>query len=491
MSASQILLFSHVAVGELTLRCIYASIMFVPVFVCSLLLRGRRPYLQLSLWSLVLIRALLPSDFNLPFSVRELISALDMQFAVGANVSLNCLVSPLCLHTWSIVPGVSNQISLSVLAALWLCVALWSIWRFCAQRLFYSRLLRHAQPATHPALLAAVAQWKRNLGVERNVELRVGEAALPFTMGVIRPKIYLPSSLANGDKTAIAVVVGHEMAHIKRYDDFWVCLCRILQALYFFFPPIRFALKQMALQRERVCDQLVVTRGNVDAREYAHYLLAACAETGRHSDSVAGLSARAAVYSSRIAAVAEASNMGVRGMPLALLMLVAAFLFVLPMAPQLPATPLPAVAMQSVAQGAFTPPLAHYEIGSRHGKVFSMPVLGRHVHTGVDLIAAPGSSILAMADGTVERRVMQSSVDGTYDRYGSFLVVRHGDYLVYYTDLDSVRVEAGAAVRRGQVLGTLAHGKVRTRQGQPRLHLEVFFAGASIDPLRLFTASEM
>lgn len=475
---------SYGATSELLVRCIYTLLLFVPVFVCSLLLRTRRPYLQLTLWSLVLIRAVLPSDFSVAFSLREWIAPFGAEPFFSVSSWGSCVLSSLCLDIPQLIPGVSNQVPVLITAIAWAGVACFLMGRFITRRLFYRRMMRGAEPVDHGALMSILAEWQARLVVRRHVELRLGDEAPPFTMGIVRPKIFLPRTIAENVQLC-DVVIGHEMAHIRRYDDVWVWACGVISALYFFFPPVRYALKQVALQRERVCDQLVVASGKVDAREYARHLLAQCNVAGVRDGSVAGLSAHAAIYSSRIAAVAEASSLGIRGVPLALLLLAAALLFVMPMAPNLPSMNTPGPALDRPAdESLFTAPFDRYEIGVHYGKVFDMPVLGRYFHSGLDLLAPAGSPIRAMADGTVVRRVMLSQSSNT-GSYGNYLLIRHGEYLVYYTDMANVQVEAGEAVERGRLLGQLEWRADRSRHKQPRLHLEVVKAGMSVDPLPL------
>ena len=41
----------------------------------------------------------------------------------------------------------------------------------------------------------------------------------PFVLGILRPRIYLPSTLAEDDQADF--VIAHEKAHIKRHDHWW------------------------------------------------------------------------------------------------------------------------------------------------------------------------------------------------------------------------------------------------------------------------------
>ncbi len=485
MLPDYIVFLSVATVSELFLRCVYTLLLFVPMLIFSLLLGQRRPYLQLTLWSLVLIRALLSTGFSLPFSIRELIGPLGGAPLANMAGSVKCVISSLCLDIPLLIPGVSNRLSLTLIAFTWVCGAIWMLCRFIVDRRFYGAIIDAAPVAAQPELVRVVEQWRGMLGVRRRVELRIGDAMSPFTKGIWRPRIYLPCEVAQ-DTAVSDVVIGHEMAHIKRFDDLWICVCGMANVLFFFFPPVRYALKQIDLQRERVCDQLVVVHGNVDAREYARHLLAACNGAWVGGRSVPGLSARAAIYSSRIAAIAEASSLGIRGVPLALLLFAAVLVFVMPMAPNLPANP-PMLAPGQTG-GKFDAPLVHYQIGPRFGTVQDVPGLGtRYVHSGLDLLAPAGSPIVAMADGAVVRRVMRSQT-GNNGSYGNYLLVRHGEYLVSYTDLARPQVAAGARVRQGQVLGYLDGIRSHPLHKKPRLHLEIVKDGMSVDPLPLLAS---
>jgi murein DD-endopeptidase MepM/ murein hydrolase activator NlpD len=190
------------------------------------------------------------------------------------------------------------------------------------------------------------------------------------------------------------------------------------------------------------------------------------------------------VYSSRIAAIAEASSLGIRGVPLALLLFVAALVFVIPMAPNLPKAPVTS-SLGQTSMVPFAAPLERYRIGPRFGETREMTGLGgRQVHSGLDLLAPAGTPVMAMAEGVVVRRAM-SSRPGSNGRYGNYILVRHGEYLVFYTDIASPQVTPGARVHHGQLLGYLEDSPYPAIHSRPRLHIEVIKGGVCIDPLPL------
>jgi murein DD-endopeptidase MepM/ murein hydrolase activator NlpD len=104
------------------------------------------------------------------------------------------------------------------------------------------------------------------------------------------------------------------------------------------------------------------------------------------------------------------------------------------------------------------------------------PLLGyTRMHRGVDFAAAPGTPVLAAADGVVEDAAWAGG-------YGRRIRLCHGGGLeTLYAHLSAWApgVAPGRAVRQGQLIGwTGATGLVTG----PHLHFEVIAAGEPIDP---------
>lgn len=99
-----------------------------------------------------------------------------------------------------------------------------------------------------------------------------------------------------------------------------------------------------------------------------------------------------------------------------------------------------------------------WQIHPDTGKVF--------FHSGLDLSAAAGTSVRAVAAGTVEFAGKQAS-------YGNLVVVNHQDRRQSrYAQLKSVAVRAGQTIKQGDLLGIVgATGKPSSKQ--PHLHFEV------------------
>ncbi|MBQ6234626.1 MAG: M56 family metallopeptidase [Clostridia bacterium] len=81
------------------------------------------------------------------------------------------------------------------------------------------------------------------------------EISDPFILGLIVPKIYLPSGM---DEQTRAYVLAHERAHLKRFDHIWKPLGFLLLAVYWFNPLLWLAYILLCRDIELACDEKVV-----------------------------------------------------------------------------------------------------------------------------------------------------------------------------------------------------------------------------------------
>ncbi len=108
------------------------------------------------------------------------------------------------------------------------------------------------------------------------------------------------------------------------------------------------------------------------------------------------------------------------------------------------------------------------------------PTLGDwRVHTGTDIAAEPGQTVLALTDGTVQEITQD-------DMYGACVTISHpSDLTTTYRGLDEIRVSAGQAVSAGEALGNCAKTIDAEAALGTHLHVEAARAGTFIDILSL------
>ena len=123
------------------------------------------------------------------------------------------------------------------------------------------------------ALAAYVAvKWKvrASVRVEKNI-YECDDIADPFILGIVRPRIYLPSGL---DEETKKYVLKHETAHRGRKDYLWKPLGFLILSVYWFQPLCWAAYILMCGDIEYACDEKVIKKETEGARaDYCKALL--------------------------------------------------------------------------------------------------------------------------------------------------------------------------------------------------------------------------
>ena len=97
-------------------------------------------------------------------------------------------------------------------------------------------------------------------------------------------------------------------------------------------------------------------------------------------------------------------------------------------------------------------------------------------HSGIDIAAAEGTAIHAVADGVVEEA-------GWSDTYGNYLVLSHSpDFSTKYAHCSRLIAQAGDILRKGERIALVGSTGVSTG---PHLHVETIVQGLRCDPLWL------
>jgi beta-lactamase regulating signal transducer with metallopeptidase domain len=100
--------------------------------------------------------------------------------------------------------------------------------------------------------------------------------ASPFILGILRPRIYLPSALESDCRDN---VLAHEQAHLRRKDHWWKPLGFVLLSIHWFNPVMWLAYILLCRDIEAACDERVIKGMDVQERKkysrqhlyYCHY----------------------------------------------------------------------------------------------------------------------------------------------------------------------------------------------------------------------------
>ena len=145
----------------------------------------------------------------------------------------------------------------------------------------FRQLVRSAQPVDDPEWHRQLEAVQSELGFRSDVSLRLGgETVTPMTGGLWSPVILLPTSASGWSAARRAVVLTHELVHVRRRDALRQLLGRVVLALYWFHPLSWVGSRLAGASREEACDEEVLAAGTRPS-EYARHLLALGASMSR------------------------------------------------------------------------------------------------------------------------------------------------------------------------------------------------------------------
>jgi TonB family protein len=135
------------------------------------------------------------------------------------------------------------------------------------------RVTRDATSITHPRWLEANHDLSARLNVRGDVALlKTNLPGMVGTWGWRRPCVLLPNHCESWSDARIRIVLGHELAHIRRADWSIQIAAEMVRAAFWYSPVFWIACARLRRESEQACDDAVLEAG-VPADEYASHLL--------------------------------------------------------------------------------------------------------------------------------------------------------------------------------------------------------------------------
>ena len=243
---------------------ISASWLVLVVLVLRLVLKRAPKWVDVLLWGMVALRLMLPFSIESALSLipsAETLSPEVVQFDPAPTIT-----SGVELIDNAVNPSLSESFAAAPLAS----VNLLYVWTYLAGWVWLIGLAAML-------LYALVSYLRLRRRVSASIPLRENiyvcdEVASPFILGILRPRIYLPSAL---DEAQRGSVLSHERAHLARRDHWWKPLGFALLAVYWFNPLLWLAYALLCCDIELACDERVLC--GMDAgqvKDYSSALLA-------------------------------------------------------------------------------------------------------------------------------------------------------------------------------------------------------------------------
>ncbi len=243
---------------------ISASWLVLVVLALRLVLKRAPKWVNVLLWGMVALRLMLP------FSIESALSLIPSAETLSPEVVRFDPAPTITSGVEFIDNAVNPSLSESFAAAPLASVNPLYVWTYLAGWVW---LLGLAAMLAY----ALVSYLRLRRRVSASIRLRENvyvcdDIASPFILGIVRPRIYLPSAL---DEAQRGSVLSHERAHLARRDHWWKPLGFALLAVYWFNPLLWLAYTLLCRDIELACDERVL-RG-MDAgqvKDYSSALLA-------------------------------------------------------------------------------------------------------------------------------------------------------------------------------------------------------------------------
>ena len=143
----------------------------------------------------------------------------------------------------------------------------------------FQKLARDALPVRDPAWRQQTDAIRRRLLVRSQVRILMSpKVPTPMAGGPWRPVILLPSGAQAWSPERRAVVLAHELIHVRRRDALRQVVGRAVVALYWFHPLSWAAWRAATIAAERSCDEEVLELG-ARPSEYARHLFSLASGT--------------------------------------------------------------------------------------------------------------------------------------------------------------------------------------------------------------------
>lgn len=255
---------------------IAASWLILAVVLLRFVLKKAPKWMTVLLWGIVALRLVVPFSFESALSLipsAETFNPHNIQYetpAISSGIpAVNHAVNPILGETFAPNPAASvNPLY---------------VWTFVVSAIWLTGIA--------VMLLYAVISYVR---VHRSVAERVpyeGNIFLcdhvksPFILGLVAPKIYLPSNM---DAMAMEPVIAHEKAHLARRDHWWKPLGFLILTVHWFNPLCWIAYVLLCRDVELACDEKVIRQMDLDGKKQYSTALLECS-TGRWLVSICPL----------------------------------------------------------------------------------------------------------------------------------------------------------------------------------------------------------
>jgi beta-lactamase regulating signal transducer with metallopeptidase domain len=244
-------------------------------------LRRARPALVAALWSIVLVKFLVPVGPRADLSLSTALERLLPGGGEAASAPVQAAAAPALAAATASAPGAGGASALALaLAALYAVgLALAALRLLAGHRALRRRVA--GLPAADREMISALERAADILRLGAAPPARVDPAAAgPYLVGALRPVLVLPGWLEPAAPAWWAAVL-HELAHLKRRDPLLALIAALAGCLFWFWPPVAWVARRLDRAREMACDEWALARGPLGPLDFARFLVEVATRRGQ------------------------------------------------------------------------------------------------------------------------------------------------------------------------------------------------------------------
>jgi len=150
---------------------------------------------------------------------------------------------------------------------VWAVIALTGLARVVVATFQLRRLRSDAAPVEMESLPAELRSLIDDAQKSRTVSVLVSDQLeVPTAIGFRKPAVILPAWMVESTPAEeLKYILLHELAHLRRRDDWTNLAQKILKALLFFLPSVWWIERRLSLDREMACDDAVLVQSGTPA----------------------------------------------------------------------------------------------------------------------------------------------------------------------------------------------------------------------------------
>ncbi|MDE6110471.1 MAG: M56 family metallopeptidase, partial [Eubacterium sp.] len=242
---------------------ITASYIAIAVILFRFLLKKAPKAYTCILWLLVALRLILPVSDSSKFSFSSIFSLIPSaevlpntlidnaspQFNINVGIEqIDRRVNDYLDDRYAegvTVPANAGSNLMNILGCIWIIICIAIILYAIGSYIYFRR------------------KTKASICVKGNTFI-CDYISTPFILGIIKPKILLPSTLSEEESR---YVLAHERAHLKRLDYLWKPLGFILLSIHWFNPIMWISYILFCRDIELACDEYVIKNMNSDDKK--------------------------------------------------------------------------------------------------------------------------------------------------------------------------------------------------------------------------------